>query len=59
MKKFIFQVLVCTGATFTAVGTGYNIDSAMMDACGNMAREGKYPELDIQDVKLIKVEDVK
>ena len=57
MKKYIFRVLVCTGAIFTQVGYGYNADQAMMDACKQMSDAGDYPELDIDDVQLIKVED--
>ena len=57
MKKFIFKVLVCTGATFTAVGTGYNVDAAMMDACYHMAEYGDYPEDDIMDVELVNAEE--
>ena len=57
MKKFIFRVLVCTGATFTAIGVGYNTDEGMMDACDKMARSGDIPELDIEDVRLIGVKE--
>ena len=59
MKKFIFKVLVCTGATFTCSGIGYNVDAAMMDACANMAQAGNYPEESIEDVRLVEVVDVK
>ena len=59
MKKFIFKVLVCTGATFTAVGYGYNQSEAMMDACSNMQASCDYPEDDIEDVCLVKVENIK
>ena len=57
MKKFIFKVLVCTGATFTQVGYGYNCDQAMMDACERMAEDCTYPEDDIVDVELIEQEE--
>ena len=53
MKKFIFKVLVCTGATFTAIGYGYNQDAAMMDACYHMSEQGDFPEDNIEDVQLI------
>lgn len=57
MKKYIFKVMVCTGALFTAVGYGYNADQGMQDACHQMSKAGDYPEDDIMDVCLIKVED--
>ena len=59
MKKYIFKVLVCTGAFFTTSGMGYNVDDALMDACDKMAKECNYPEDDIEDVQFVKVDDSK
>ena len=56
MKKFVFRVLVCTGAAFTCSGIGYNADQGMQDACDKLAHAGDYPEDDILDVQLIKIE---
>ena len=50
MKKFFFKVLVCTGATFTCSGVGYNVNEGLMDACANMASSGDYPEDEIVDI---------
>lgn len=59
MKKFFFKVLVCTGATFTAVGYGYNQDEAMQDACEQMSKAGDYPEDDIVDIQFTRYYYVK
>ena len=50
MRKYIFIVTLITGVTFTQEGHGYNIDSALMDACEHLAADGNYPEDEIEDV---------
>ena len=50
MKKYIFIVTLITGVTFTQEGRGYNMDSALMDACEHLAADGNYPEDEIFDV---------
>lgn len=57
MKKFIFKVLVCTGATFTCSGVGYNVNEALMDACSSLAAAAEYPEEDIESIELVKQEE--
>lgn len=56
MKKFIFKVLVCTGATFTCSGVGYNVNEALMDACSSLAAAAEYPEDEIESILLVKQE---
>ena len=55
MKKYFFNVLLVTGVTFTQVGEGYDVDSALMDACVNLSNS-QYPQDDIVDVSLSEVE---
>lgn len=55
MKKYFFKVLLVTGVTFTQVGEGYDIDSALMDACVNLSNS-EYPQDDIVDINLSSVE---
>lgn len=55
MKKYFFKVLLVTGATFTQVGEGYDVDSALMDACVNLSNS-QYPQDDIVDINLSSVE---
>lgn len=56
MKKFIFKVLVCTGATFTCSGVGFNVNEALMDACCSLASDAEYPEDEIESIELIQEE---
>ena len=55
MKKYLFKVLLVTGVTFTQVGEGYDVDSALMDACVNLSNS-QYPQDDIVDICLSKVD---
>jgi hypothetical protein len=55
MKKYLFKVLLVTGATFTQVGEGYDMDEALMDACVGLANS-EYPQDDIEDICLSEVE---
>lgn len=57
MKKFIFKVLVCTGATFTCSGIGYTASEALMDACSTLAAAAEYPEDEIESIELVKQEE--
>lgn len=50
MKRYIFIVTLITGVTFSQEGCGYNMDSALMDACEHLAADGNYPEDEIFDV---------
>lgn len=55
MKKYLFKVLLVTGVTFTQTGEGYDVDSALMDACVGLANS-EYPQDDIVDICLSRVE---
>ncbi len=50
MKKYVFIVTLITGVTFSQEGCGYNMDSALMDACEHLAASGEFPEDDIEDI---------
>lgn len=54
MKSFLFKVTLISGISLTCSGIGYDIDSALMDACDYLAKTD-YPQDDIVDVELLKV----
>lgn len=58
MKKYIFKVLLVTGVAFTQTGEGYDMDSALMDACVSLANS-EYPQDDIVDISLSGIEFIK
>lgn len=53
LRAFLFRVTLISGIVFCQSGIGRNVDSALMDACKQLADNGEYPQDDIVDVELV------